>query len=493
MDRRKFISVAGAAATLPFWLQGCSSSRSYEVDVYSDHHIGHLLFESQSWPVKKMGQIDLAIVGGGISGLAAAYKHQKSDFQLFELSKSLGGSSSAVNHHGIMICQGAHYDLDYPDYYGKEVIDLLNKLKIIKYQPWTKTWSFVDHKHLIPAYRKQQCIKGSQSSKTVLPDGKEKTNFLELMAIYEGKLPMPTRLIGSDLKHLNDINFLDFLNQNSFECSQEFRKGLDYHMRDDYGAPSIEVSALAGIHYFACRPYYRKQVKLFSAPSGNRYFVHKLSRSLDNSRLKTSHLVSRINDGNRFEIEVLDIHNQTRQLWSSEEVIYAGQKHALKYVFPEEYHFFEENETSPWMVVNLVTDQEVSQYGYWQNEFPDEQNGFIGFIDSSVQDQTSLNGKRIFTGYYCLKPKDREYLTTIKKHKDEIVEDVLDKVTKATGKKFSIQKAFIKVMGHAIPIPQPGYLLRDANSKKPKLRYAGVDNGRLPLLIEAIDSGLVAF
>jgi hypothetical protein len=49
-------------------------------------------------------------------------------------------------------------------------------------------------------------------------------------------------------------------------------------------------------------------------------------------------------------------------------------------------------------------------------------------------------------------------------------------------------------MGHAMPIPQPGYLFKDANTNRsnPNLVYAGVDNGRLPLLFEAMDSGIMA-
>ena len=52
----------------------------------------------------------------------------------------------------------------------------------------------------------------------------------------------------------------------------------------------------------------------------------------------------------------------------------------------------------------------------------------------------------------------------------------------------------MKVLGHAMPIPTVNYLLNDQNKyrSKPNLVYAGVDNGRLPLLFEAIDSGIQA-
>ena len=47
-------------------------------------------------------------------------------------------------------------------------------------------------------------------------------------------------------------------------------------MVDDYGSTADQVSALAGVHYYACRPYYTESVELFSPPQGNAYFVQKL-------------------------------------------------------------------------------------------------------------------------------------------------------------------------------------------------------------------------
>ena len=69
----------------------------------------------------------------------------------------------------------------------------------------------------------------------------------------------------------------------------------------------------------------------------------------------------------------------------------------------------------------------------------------------------------------------------------------LEKYFDSTLKK-KVEKVVIKQMGHAMPIPVQGYLFNDANEKRSNenLVYAGVDNGRLPLLFEAIDSGISA-
>ena len=49
-------------------------------------------------------------------------------------------------------------------------------------------------------------------------------------------------------------------------------------------------------------------------------------------------------------------------------------------------------------------------------------------------------------------------------------------------------------MGHAMSIPKINNLFNDKNlhRSEPNMVYAGVDNSRLPLLFEALDSGIQA-
>lgn len=449
------------------------------------------MFESQQWPRKQAASVPLIIAGGGVAGLAAAWKYRKEDFRLFELSDRFGGTASSQSFQGIDICQGAHYDLDYPDYYGEDVLQLLEEIGAIEYQSWKKSWSFIDRQHLIPATRRQQCFQNGKIRADVIPEGPQKAKFLAAISPFLGKMRLPSRHISRDLSYLDQQNFVDFLSQ-SMEVDTEFKRYLDYHMMDDYGGTADQVSALAGIHYFMCRPYYREPVSLFSPPMGNDYFVRKMMAQLNQANLRKRHLVSRIvNKGAGFTVDVLDIEQKSVQVYEAERVIYAGQKHALKYVFPEEYNLFTTNNYAPWMVINFITDQKPDQYGFWQNEYLGEDPSFLGFIDSSVQDRGSLNGNRVLTAYYCLKPEDRKVLKTIPENKDRIVSETLSKIESFLAIKLPIKQVFIKVMGHAMPIPEPGYLFQD-RSAATSLSYAGVDTGRLPLLFDALDSGLQA-
>ena len=137
---------------------------------------------------------------------------------------------------------------------------------------------------------------------------------------------LPTRLIPEKHRHLNDITFLDFLNTR-LELTSEFIKGLDYHLKDDYGGDAATVSALAGIHYFACRPYYDEVVELFSPPEGNNYFIKKMSDKLNNDQVLTRHLVKKINETtDGFKVEIADIANQQVKVVNTKKIIYAGQQ-----------------------------------------------------------------------------------------------------------------------------------------------------------------------
>jgi hypothetical protein len=496
LDRRKFIKNSSLGATLPFWLSACDlqPKAQYPIHVRSDHHIGHLIRESQNWPIKSKLSTETVIVGGGLAGLSAAYGLGQKDYLLLELSDRLGGTSGANSTNGFVFAQGAHYDLEYPAYYGTEVLQMLESLRIIHYQSWKKSWSFNDDEHLIPSHRSQQCLVNGVLRVEVIPEGTSKNHFYAVIAPFVGKMPLPTRLIASDLRYLNDITFKSFLDQNNVDSSSRFRSFINYHLLDDYGGESNQVSALAGIHYFACRPYFQQHVAFFSPPEGNYYFADKIIQKLDQSRLMNSHLVANIEKyGERYILNVLDIVNQQVIKIESESVIYAGSKHTLPFVFPSLQNPFSTNQYAPWMIINLVDKQRPNTFGYWQNEHLDNDSGFLGFMNSSIQFQESVKGNRVLTGYYCLKPEDHEYLLTIEANKQRIVDDTLTLVNSMLPKKVNPTAAYINVLGHAMPIPALGYLFSEpAKSLPTGFACAGVDTGRLPLLFEALDSGLIS-
>jgi hypothetical protein len=309
-----------------------------------------------------------------------------------------------------------------------------------------------------------------------------------------GEMIMPTRLIKEQFRQLNEVTFLEWL-QPKIDLRSDFVEGLDYHMKDDFGAGTEKISALAGIHYFACRPYYIKPVELFSPPEGNAYFINKISAQIPTENIYSSMVVKHIVENNGgFEVEVIDGINREILKVNCSKIIYAGNKHALKYIYPSDFHAFEKNEYAPWVVVNLVMKEDWDGEAFWQNEILTDDKSLLGFVDSKAQYSTA--GQRVLTVYYCFKPEEREMMSLIEERKQTFIDQTIGHIVAYFDRKLrnQIEKVFIKQMGHAMPIPQPGYLFKDANTNRsnPNLVYAGVDNGRLPLLFEAMDSGIMA-
>ncbi len=476
-------------------VEGCRAKRELDIEYLNDMSIGHLAFESHQFPMIRNLSCKYLIVGGGIAGMSAAYTLRNEDFLLFELSGVLGGSSSGSNYGKIPLCHGAHYDLSYPANYGKEVLGIMEELNIVYHDAFSNSWKFTDKKYLIPKNKESRTFAHGSFRKDVLPDGSEKEAFVHLMKKYSGSMPMPTRLIDAKFHGLNGLSFLDWLRQ-KITISAGFVEGLDYHLKDDYGAGAANVSALAGIHYFACRPYYTQPVELFSPPEGNFYFIKKMHNALPKERIHTSHLVKSIVEKNHgFEVEIIDATKRGITLLNCEKVIYAGHKHALKYIYPPDFPIFEKTTYAPWVVVNVIFGKSMEKEAFWQNEIISDNKALLGFVDSEAQ-MAMQHDQRVFTVYYCFKPEERKWMSLIGERKQTFVDQTINYLEQYfdTSLKNHIEKVFVKQMGHAMPVPMPGYLFRDGNFMRsnPNLVYAGVDNGRLPLLFEAMDSGIIA-
>jgi protoporphyrinogen oxidase len=494
MNRRDFIQISSLSLAA-LLVDGCNPTDDYDIEFKNDMAIGHLVFESHNFPVTRNLQTDFLIAGGGIAGMSAAYQLRNQDFLLFELSDMLGGTSAASRFGDVPVCHGAHYELSYPANYGTEALQMLEALKIIKYDRFSDSWKFADKQYLIPRHKESRTFVHGSFRKDVLPEGQVRTTFTGLVSEFADEMMMPTRLIASQYRYLSDISFLDWLQQRMV-TSEEFIEGLDYNMKDDYGAGAQTVSALAGIHYFACRPYFTQPVELFSPPEGNAYFIDKIAVQLPQQNIFKSHVVKKILEhGDGFEVEIIDGKKREITRVQCTRIVYAGNKHALKFIYPNDFQAFEKNDYAPWVVVNFVLRDDSKESAFWQNEFISGDSSFIGFVDSKAQFPKQKT-RRVLTAYYCFKPEEREMMSQIEARKLSFINNTIGYLETYLGHsiKKQIEKVFVRQMGHAMPIPKPGYLFHDANDVRshPNLIYAGVDNGRLPLLFEAIDSGIMA-
>lgn len=89
----------------------------------------------------------------------------------------------------------------------------------------------------------------------------------------------------------------------------------------------------------------------------------------------------------------------------------------------------------------------------------------------------------------------RAALVDIEKDPSPFVEATLDLIAETTqvDVRDYLQHVSVNLMGHAMPVPSPGYLsFANVPQVSERIVLAGVDTGRLPLFFEACDSGLQA-
>lgn len=471
--------------------------KKYNISFRSEMENGHLIFQSQDWDMASPESVKTLIVGGGIAGLSAAASLPHQDFVLLELADRLGGTSSAENINGQWLTQGAHYDLSYPTHFGEEVLSLWEQLGVIQLKPQQNYWQFTDAQYIIDEDFETLCYYQGRFFEDVPTSQQSAEAFKRFLQPYEGKLRLPLRLSDPDLLPLKEQTFAQFLqSQGSF--SADLFRSIDYQMTDDFGGTAASVSALAGLFYYTGRPYGNHETDIFSPPEGNYYFVKKLAGKLPAGQLKTRHLVSKITpEGKGFSVEVLDLQKKTKKALKAAEVVYAGNKHALKFICPEAYPAFSGNQYIPWIVANLTFSENwQAPKVFWQNEMLSPEQGFMGFVDS--RQQAGIN-QTVLTAYFCIPEWNRKLLPKIPKQANAYVSLLLEEIalfykmeTETLEK--HLEKVNFHLMGHAMPLPSPDYLLKDKNVGRPfqQMVYAGVDNGRLPLLFEAVDSGIQA-
>ena len=122
----------------PFALTAC---RDTSVRRFPDGEIvgqsatlGHVLRENRTFevPADKWTKMKVAIVGGGVAGLSAAWKLAKgglNDFVVLELERETGGTSRSSVGQPVSHPWGAHY-LPVPFAENTELISLLDEMSL---------------------------------------------------------------------------------------------------------------------------------------------------------------------------------------------------------------------------------------------------------------------------------------------------------------------------------------------------------------------------
>jgi monoamine oxidase len=338
MKRREFI---GATAGV-FALGGCDASRPAIDGGFTGIDVarGHALRDGalRSGTPARTRRTRVVIAGGGVAGLAAARALRLGgidDFALLELEDIVGGNSRGGAVEGIACPLGAHY-LPVPGNDATEVLDLLEELGLR--QRIAGRWTY-DERHLCHSPQERLFIGGEWQDGLLPVNGIGEPTLAQYRRFaalvdglqHEARFSIPTLKapLSATLLALDALSFSAWLDRRGLD-DRYLRWYLDYCCRDDYGAGLSQVSAWAGIHYFASRHGFHapgddsgERDAVLTWPEGNGWLTRRLAAPLG-ERLRAGQVVVRIAETRSgVVVDSFDAASRSLVRWEAEHCIVA--------------------------------------------------------------------------------------------------------------------------------------------------------------------------
>lgn len=524
--RRRTV-LAGSAALLA---AGCTPPAASSLPpvqwVGASHARGHRLRSSDTLSAPAVQRRAGALVlGGGVAGLAAArglLRRGVQDLHLLELEDQPGGNSRGHQLAGMACPLGAHY-LPLPGVQAREVSEWLHEIGLLR-QALGRT--VADERHLCHSPQERLFYEGAWVEGLLPPlePGSESVRQMQAFALAvaqvrrEGAgaarqagapafaLPAHRSAWGPLQAALDAQSFATWLDQRGFNDAH-LRWYLGYCCRDDYGATPAEVSAWAGLHYFASRHGFHapgdeaggeEREAVFTWPEGNAWLTQRLAAPLG-ERLHGGRTVLRVSEG-RHEVQVLAWNEKTQQLesWTAPQVVLAVPLFIAARIVQNPPGALREAAArlhyAPWLVANLQLSGpllgRVGAPASWDNVVYGGRG--LGYVDAMHQSLHPVPGATVLTAYHAVARGERAAL--LAEDARPWAERVLAELRTAHPDiDHRVQNIHLMRWGHAMAIPAPGLqrhpALQALRSARGRLRFAHADLAGYSVFEEAFTAG----
>ncbi len=387
--------------------------------------LGHRLRDGHFPAPSETRKTGVLIVGGGISGLSAAWKLANAavdDFLVLEMENEAGGNSRAGQSPLVAYPWGAHY-LPLPGPEAVLVRELLAELGVLQGDPAALKPTY-DERYLCATPHERVYRNGLWDEGLLPQRGIEAAELAEQRRFHErmeelkrargrdGRrlfaIPMALSSRDPEWLALDRISFAQWLSDNGF-TAPTVRWLANYACRDDYGTACAQVSAWAGLHYFACRDGEAANASgdtVLTAPEGNAWLARGLAKKAGD-RVVTGALVWRIEEGKSgLTVDVLLGAKTVR--FEARELIWAAPAFVLPRVWPaipaELKAAALAGDYAPWLVANLhLADLPEERHGApaaWDNVFYDSSG--LGYVSATHQLIRRRLSGTVFTYYRAL-------------------------------------------------------------------------------------------
>ena len=533
LSRRAFLRALAGGIALGCGSAGDRPNRTFGIpgEIANAHSAqrGHLLrsrHAPEDFPAAAGPVLDVAIVGGGVSGLAAAWKLKAAGVDrlcLFELEPRTGGTSMSGSTDGRVFPWGAHY-INIPPAEADCIHELLADIGVITGYD-TAGRPRVNPKHLVKFPRERLFLEGDweegldplrNAGSGAVEQGREFEDEMLRWTILTGRdgrrgfaMPAAYSTADSAVRDLDRISMADYMESRKWTAAP-LRWLVDFCCRDDYGCLSSEVSAWAGIHYFACRLYDPRISEQYPSDTltweqGNGYLTEALASRLMPEELRTRTAVVAIGPASEgAELACVDVVSGRRYLVRSRSVVYAGKLHTAPFVVPEmpaeQRRAMSRLRYSPWLVaalhLNKVGADDLSPGRMaWDNVLFDGPS--VGYLDAGHQGPVSQRGRTLV--YYRPFARDPEKDRRSLLHRGHRfwADAVMSDLTAAHPElEDLVERLDLYLWGHAMVRPEANVMWgRDIQLRKLRcgaICFATCDVSGLPLFEEAAFHGMRA-
>jgi hypothetical protein len=295
--------VLAAFLGMPFALAACRTPQGGSAAaplpegeiVGASDGIGHLIRDGLRPEPQTWERVGVCIVGGGVAGLAAAWRFLRAgfeDFVLLELEEAPGGTARSGEAHGVVPYPwGAHY-LPAPLKENRALVSLLGEMGVLEGAD-SEGQPVVAEQFICRDPEERVFYRGRWYEGLYLHAGASDGDARQLQIFNaevdrwagfrdaKGRrafaIPVANCSDDAEATALDRISMAEWLRQRSLN-SERLRWLVDYACRDDYGLSFEQASAWAGLFYFASRmkrPGAEAQ-SLITWPEGNGRLVRHL-------------------------------------------------------------------------------------------------------------------------------------------------------------------------------------------------------------------------